>query len=173
MSKLRGRSINTQHLYRLSKQLKFSTQDKSEEELQKLIVEAKKDYAEIKVNHEETRKTFIEDLASALADAGKGSQASNLKQLQLREQQRTLFCRLRRLKGEDNLSTSFVTVRNADGSKTDIIEKEAIENAIIPTNQKKFHQSENSCPFLQHPLVEDMGFHGEKDGYKQFLQGTY
>ena len=173
LSKLRGRAVNTQHLFRLGKQLRFSTAGKSEEELIKMIVTAKAEYEDIKVNHDDHRKTFLEDLASALEAAGKGSQASNLKQLQLREQQRTLFRRLKRLKGEDNLSTSFVTTRNEDGTSTDIIEKEAIENAIIPTNQKKFHQSEDSCPFLKHPLVDQFGFHGEKEGYKAFLEGTY
>ena len=91
LSKLRGRNVNTQHLYRLGKQLKFSTKDKSEDELKQLIVQAKREYQDIKANHEENRKTFIEDLALALEADGKGTQASNLKQLRDREQQRTLF----------------------------------------------------------------------------------
>ena len=48
-----------------------------------------------------------------------------------------------------------------------------MEQAIIPTNQRKFHQSKDSCPFLKEPLVHHFGFHGEKEGYDQFLKNEY
>ena len=95
----------------------------------------------------------MDDLAAALEDAGKGKKAANLKQLHTREQQRTLFWHLKQIKGDTNLSTTFVTARDKDGNPRDIVEREAIENTIIPTNRNKFHQCENTCSFLQPPLL--------------------
>ena len=173
ISKLKGRKVTTKYLYRLSKQLNMSTEDKSIEQLNQMMVEAKQAYNKVKENHDKHRETFLEDLALALEADGQGKMASNLKQLRLREQQRSLFRRLKRLKGDNNLSTTFVTVHDEDGHPRDIVDRETMENTIIPTNREKFHQCENSCPFLQDPLLQDFGFHGEKEGYNRFLNNEY
>ena len=48
-----------------------------------------------------------------------------------------------------------------------------MEDAIIPINREKFHQSEATCPFLQEPLVTDFGFYGEGPRMEDFWQGNY
>ena len=50
------------------------------------MVTAKNDYNKTKSGHEKHIETFLKGLASALKTSGKGTKASNMKQLQLQEQ---------------------------------------------------------------------------------------
>ena len=169
---MNNKKVNTQYLYRLSKQLGFTTEGRTLEQLKQDIYEAKKEYNKIKDNHKEHRQTFLENLAEALSESGKGSQASHLKQLVLREEQRTTFRRIKRLKGESNLATTFVQ-KNDNGIIQDIVDQTEIEEAIIQENRQKYHQCEMSCPFLQPPLVQDFGFCGNGPQMEKFVNGTY
>ena len=77
ISRLRGKHVNTKYLYRLSKQLGFSTEGVSEDDLIVQLIKAKKQYNKLKDNHNTNRLTFLEDLAQALEDHGQGKQSSN------------------------------------------------------------------------------------------------
>ena len=172
ISKVNGKKVNTKYLYRLSKQLGFSTEGISLEQLTQYIYLAKKEYESIKENHEEHRRTFFEDLATALSEEGNGSKESQLKQLILREEQQSTFRRIKRLKGNNNLATTFVQVHQ-DGEVVDIVDQTAMEQAIIESNRHKYHQCEQTCSFLQEPLVNDFGYHGEGPQMSKFFDGTY
>ena len=172
ISKLKGKRINSKFLYRQSAQLGFSTENVSLEDLIKMLLESKAEYNNIKEHHETHRQTYLEELASALAEQNKTSKLNELNQLRQRETQRELFRRIKRLNGDQSLATTFVRV-NQDGITTDITEQTAMEEAIIPINREKFHQCEQTCPFLLEPLVTDFGYHGEGDKMKCFREGNY
>ena len=48
-----------------------------------------------------------------------------------------------------------------------------MEDYIIKSNQEKYHQTEDSCPFLQEPLLSDFGYHGEGANFEAFCRGEY
>ena len=70
-------------------------------------------------------------------------------------------------------STTHVSITSKEGIKEDITDKEKMEKAIIEENVKKFHQTENTCPFLKHPLKEQFGYFGEGPAMEQVYQGNY
>ena len=142
--------------------------------MEKELVEAIRKYKEIKEEHKEERKSFLEELAEATERMGKGKKASHLRQLTMREEQREMFRRLKYIcKTTANLATTFVTITNSEGDKTDITEKEQMEETIINENRKKYHQSEKSCPFLKDPLLEDFGDYGEGYATEEVREGSY
>ena len=172
ISQLKGKRISTKYLFRLSQQLGFSTLNVPMDTLVQWIIKEKKEYEKLKQNHKENRLTYLEELAESLAEANKTSQLSELTQLQNREEQRSIFRRIKRLKGENNLATTFVRV-NENGTSRDITDQREMEDAIIPINCQKFHQSEESCPFLRKPLLSAFGYHGEGPAMSLFQKGQY
>ncbi|MFN9979599.1 MAG: hypothetical protein ACK53Y_06790, partial [bacterium] len=65
-----------------------------------------------------------------------------------------------------------VTVTTPDGQVLDLTSKEAVENAILTNNQKKFQQSFH-LPFLQNPLKPQFGFKGLTTAARAVLAGVY
>ena len=59
------------------------------------------------------------------------------------------------------------------GIEHEIHSKEGMEEAIMNANRVKYHQTENYCPFLESPLVEDFGACGDGPAMKQAMNGTY
>jgi hypothetical protein len=55
----------------------------------------------------------------------------------------------------------------------ELTNKRDIESAIITENKKKYHQTENYCPFLCEPLLSDFRHFGEGPATEQVLNGTY
>ena len=135
-------------------------------------MQAHKDYQELKNKHKEARQTFIEQLAQDLEDAGFGTKASQLRQLKQREDIRFMFRRIKRLKGDNNLTTTFIKVKE-NGQTRDVTDRTNMEEHIIASNQDKYHQSEDSCPFLHEPLLSDFGYHGEGTSFDAFCRGEY
>ena len=96
-------------------------------------------YKEIKKSHKQLRETYLEDLASALERDGRGRKASLLRNLITLEQQRETFRRLKVVhKKDSNLGTTFVTVTDSEGQRTDVTDKEQMEAEIIEENKKKY-----------------------------------
>ena len=48
-----------------------------------------------------------------------------------------------------------------------------MENEIITDNKDKYHQTEDTCPFIQDPLVEHCGTMTIGEYTEQVLQGDY
>ena len=46
-------------------------------------------------------------------------------------------------------------------------------DTIVAANRVKYHKCEQSCPFLQEPLVTHFGFHGEGPQISQFNACDY
>ena len=174
LSRLRGSKINARTLMKLSKTLKYSTEGLNEDEHKKALNNAFLVYKEIKKSHKQLRETYLEDLASALERDGRGRKASLLRNLITLEQQRETFRRLKVVhKKDSNLGTTFVTVTDSEGQRTDVTDKEQMEAEIIEENKKKYHQTEKTCPFLHEPLVSDLGHCGDGPKVNDVINGTY
>ena len=44
-----------------------------------------------------------------------------------------------------------------NGEKMDITDRQQMEAMITDENRKKYHQTENTCPFKSYPLYDDFG----------------
>ena len=83
-----------------------------------------------------------------------------------------MFCQIKHLKGDNNLTTKFIQVTE-NGQSRDVTDQKNMEDYIIKSNQEKYHQTEDSCPFLQEPLLSDFGYHGEGANFEAFCRGEY
>ena len=121
------------------------------------------------------RITFLEALAEAKEQNGEGQKAKIIKQLKKTEEQRELFRGLKPLskKFGQNLATTSVIVTLPGGLKAEITDKEGMVRAIIKENKQKYHQCEDSCPFLQYPLIEEFGAYGNTENIEKVLKGEY
>ena len=48
-----------------------------------------------------------------------------------------------------------------------------MEKEIIRENKSKYHQTEDTCPFMQDPLMNHFGEYGQGPATEQLLEGTY
>jgi hypothetical protein len=141
--------------------------------LQGRLKEEYKDYYKIKGQAHQLRATALENLAEALAEQGNSDKEKMLKALRSREQQRATARKIKFLRGKIRTnSTTLVTVTDADGTKINITQREAIEKAILDNNHKKFRQSA-STPFYMFPLKEEFGFKGLTPAAQVTLAGLY
>ena len=146
----------------------------TEKELGEKIDQAFLKYKKVRENHMDLRKQFIESLAEAIAKDGDKKKATVIKELIEREGQRELFRKLAFInKKNQNLSTTFVIVRSGEGEEQDLTEKEAMEDAIIEENRKKYHQTEKTCPFKKYPLRQYFGEAGKGPVTDRLLEGKY
>ena len=169
------RKVSARTLIRLQKKIGFSYEKQSIENLLKHLDKAYKHYKQLKKKAVDLRKTHLEQLAEALEKDGKGKKAQILKDMQLREEQRAMFKKLRPLnkKHSDNLSLTTVTITQPDGSTVEVTDEAPMVQAIINENLKKYHQNEDTCPFLQPSLKRQFGNFGETSATERVLQGTF
>ncbi len=174
LSRKKGANISAKMLMRLAEKVDHNLSHATIQEIEKDLILAQQSYNEVCRRSEELRRTYLEDLAIALEEDGKGKKATILRVLMTREQDRKMYRRVKALKmaGEGSLSTSFVNVKNPDGTVSSISKKEELEKAIINENIKKYHQCENT-PFFREPLVRDFGRFGEGPCTQQVADGTY
>jgi hypothetical protein len=90
------------------------------------------------------------------------------------EEQRIFFRKLAFIfHNNQNLNTTHVAIINKEGKKVDITEKENMEKYIIEENRYKYHQTEDTCPFLQYPMRSHFGDFGEGPAAESVLNGQY
>ncbi len=175
ISRKKGTKINARTLIRKAIKARIDASTFTMEELLKALDKEYEEYKNTKKNHIELRKSFLESLAEAKAAEGKGRKATHLRNLIRLEEQRAMYRKIKSVTGRNgNLGTTFVTVKDSEGNKKDIIGKEELERAIIAENTKKYHQTEKTCPFIYDAtLRSDFGDMGEGPATQQLFQGTY
>jgi len=72
-----------------------------------------------------------------------------------------------------NGSSTQVTVTNPDGLKSDLIEREDVESAVMRENERKYHQTEGGSQLLDGVFQKDFGSFGEGPAIDEVSQGTY
>ena len=127
----------------------------------------------MKKNHRKLRDDFLTELAEALQKAGKGKKSTIVKNLIALENQRAMYRKLAAVynKAKD-VSTKSITVSTPQGSKV-ITEQKEMEKAIIQENRHKYHQTEDTCPFMKNPLKADFGPLGKGPKTEEALKGLY
>ena len=174
ITRKKNRKVGARVLIRMSKKAGVYLEHANLEELSRNLNKAYNEYKKLKKENQGLRKKYLEDLAEAMEHAGKGQRAVNLRNLITLENQRKMYRKLRRItRTVENLGTTFITIPGPENSKIDITEKEAMEEEIIKENRKKYHQTENTCPFLHSPLVDDFGMYGELEAAHKVSNGEY
>ena len=103
------------------------------------------------------RKSWLESLCEAKAEAGEGDKETVFRNLIRIEQQR----RNARIIGRVNEklksgSVTSVVAPNESGEWVEVVGKEEIERALLQENERRFNQAK-STPFLQQPLLNLVG----------------
>lgn len=66
-----------------------------------------------------------------------------------------------------------VTITSHNGTVTELTAKDGVENAIIKSNERKYHQTEGSSQLIPDAIVQDLGSFGDGPRVEQVLNGTY
>jgi hypothetical protein len=173
LARKRNKNISARYLTRLSKKTMVNGINLDHTQLLEKINLAYANYKTIRLQHQELRRAFLDDMASALAADGKRKKSAIIKNLLWMEDQKSTFAKLGRItKKNENLSITSIKVTK-NGTQKELCNKKEIEEAIIKENKHKYHQTENYCPFLLEPLLSDFGQYGEGPGTQLALQGTY
>ncbi len=108
------------------------------EDLEESRKQAYQDYYKIKAHHVELRKTYLEELAEAMAEQH-SQKEKIIRQLLHREEQRKVARKIRFLRGKfSKNSTTLVTTETPTGELQEITDKREMERAIMKNNEQKF-----------------------------------
>ena len=113
-------------------------------------------------------------LAAAKEDAGEGSAADFLRNMNGVEATRRLFRNIRRMEGKIRGGcTSKVTTR-VNGREVEHTGRNTIDKVCAIENKRKYHLTENSSSqLLTDAFIHDLGHHGEGPEVHKVLNGTY
>jgi exonuclease III len=174
LSRAKGSKVSARFLIQLGKKCEANSRGMDILQLEKESHDAFVHYKTIRENHQERRDRFIDELAEAQAEAGNKKKAQILKDMIQVEKQRSVFRRISLIAGEkQNLGTTFVEVKDSNGNIEQITDQHQMEVAIINENRKKYHQTENSCPFHSEPLKSHFGNYGEGPQSEAVAKGSY
>ena len=174
ISKLKGCKVSTRVLIRMSKSLHIYCEGQTLLSLENSLSSAFEHYASIKKDHRQLRNTFLENLAARHEDAGKGKKATHLRLLLSLETQRDVFRQLRFYnKSSDNMAIKELRVTNTNGEQVIINDQLSMETSMGEENMRKYHQTEDTCPFFHPNLRTDFGDLADGPCVQQVLDGTY
>ena len=92
--------------------------------MNKELLEAKTEFKKVKKNHQQERRTYLEDLAEALEGSGSGTKALHLRRMMNMERQREKFRRIKAVTNANKcLITTFIITKNSEGVKEKISDK--------------------------------------------------
>ena len=174
IARLKGRKVHANTLTRLSKKININTKDATLANQMEQLDSSYKIYKIIRQRHKELRQSFVEDLAERLEENGNGHKATIVRTLIDLETQRSMYRHIKRTLGNSqSLSTTHITITNENGTTRELTKQQEMEDAIIKENIKKYHQTENTCPFHHSPLIQDFGFYGEGPCTHDVYTGRY
>ena len=119
------------------------------------------------------RERFLTTLAQRRAIRFSTTLAAQQKILQVNKRSKWDFKKINRILGnKQRTSVSIVEITGVDGTTTQCLTREDIEAACMQEGQRRFLQASNT-PFLQNPLLHDIGFSAHQTTVDHILTGTY
>jgi hypothetical protein len=132
-----------------------------------------KQYIHHKKTADQSRITYLEDKAAAIALNTTTDKDNIYKQLLMREEQRSSSRRIKATLGKlRSGGVTRVEVLNDAGGLDEIITKEGIEKACMIENDNKFKQTGNT-PLMQGQLAKELGFDALTASGTAILKGRY
>ena len=119
------------------------------------------------------RQNFQDELAQARATDGKSNVTKEIERMKRVETQRESAKRIRKMNGTLRVSKGLtkVVVPNNNGSEIELVEKLAMERALLDAYEKTLTQS-NNTPYIQSPLVERLGLCATKETVQKIPEGN-
>ena len=172
--KKKGQKISSRYISRLAKKVGVSKPtDLSLKDCEKERNIASNAYRKIKRNAQASRTIFIQDLAAQQAALGNESVSNAISRINRNEELRESFRRIKSVTKPFYGATEKVLISSQDGQSEMITtDKLQIEQALAIQNQKKFTDAYSS-PFLQEPLISELGQEAVTKRAEQILDGTY
>ena len=122
---------------------------------------------------EANRKSWLESLCEAKAEAGEGDKEAVYRNLIRMEGQRRNARIIGRVNGKlQTGSVTSVVAPNEMGEWVEVVGKEEIERALLQENERRFNQAKET-PFLQKPLLDLVGKLGVGKAANEILNGTF
>jgi hypothetical protein len=159
----------------LSRKLKSAGIQKYQEvtlsEAKENLCTALTNYRYERKNASEYRATWIEELAAARADAGNLSAAQELRNMLMRERQRSDARQIRNaIANTDRRGLHSIEVLDSNGQWRELSAQKDIEQALFRELAERFNQA-SSTPFATEPLLSYSGHLGELQGSQEILRG--
>jgi hypothetical protein len=169
-----GRRFNARKILSLRKKLKMKHHCLTTQEIETHWSTAIQQRKKCKPYASELQLEYRHCLAHAKEQEDNIPAALHIKNLTRQKNTRALFRRIRYLERKvQNLATSRLTVTTTTGMTKELTQKEAIEDHIIWSNEKKYHQTEGHGQLQKGQLLHDTGIMGTGPKANQILQGVY
>lgn len=130
------------------------------------------EYNKLKILAKSNRLTFMEELSVVKAQQDDLDPANMLKQLQLRERQREMARKIKRIKGIQRVGVKAVETPGEEENTWVLqTEKKEIEKGCMDKNKRRFTQA-NHTPSLLKDQVNILGWTGNNQVSRNILQGS-
>jgi exonuclease III len=174
IQQMAGRHSNTRKIRSLRKKLNLTITPTSIQDAKEQMNKAIKERKKCKKYAAELQLEYRHRLALAKEEEDNIPAATHVRNLIRQENTRSLFRRIRYLeKKMTNLSTSRITVTSSNGQEQEITQRERMEDHIMRSNEKKFHQTEGHSQLQKGQLLKDIGTMGTGPKVQMILEGTY
>ena len=167
---LSGYKIHSRTLYKLHKKLETKCDVNTLEAAKLKLDEELSNYrGSIKIEANSKRQAFLEGLASSKSDKAGIDYEMMLKQLKLREYQRSLAQQLKRLKGNFMQGLNEIE-ETRNGNTVFLRDKSDIEKACATEGKRRFTQASTS-PSLIPTQIDLLGWTADSEAADSILQG--
>ena len=169
-----NRKVSSSKIRKLAKKLDVSKPfEISVDDAVALRAEARKEYMKHKPNSRTLRNKWMEKKAVELGLEDGEDKAKFIRRQRLREELKDSHKRIKTARGAGfRAGTDRVTIKNNEGNLIEVIERADMEKILMETNKIKFTQA-NDTPFMQSPLLGDVGLDGLTLEADKILLGTY
>ena len=130
------------------------------------------EYKKIKKNAKESRDQFIHEIASQQAARGNESVSGAIRRILRNEEIRASYRRIKSVTKPFFGTTERILIKEEDGTERTTTSKDEIEEALCIENRKKFTQAYSS-PFLQKPLIQQLGQTATNERAREILRGSF
>ena len=173
--KKKGCNISTSYIKRISKKVDISinVNDISLEECEIERKIAAKKYRKLKRNAAQNREQFLQKLAEDHAKKGNTTASAVISKMTRMEELRASYRRIKMVTKPYFGATEKVLISNDNSNEEEITtDKKRIEEALCEENKKKFVEAYSS-PFLQTPLIQQLGQEAVTDTAQKILHGKF
>ena len=168
-------NANVRELIVLQKKLKLQyVPNLSVQEINLKIKDAHKKRKQCKVKAESLSLEYRTQLAVAKEEAGQGSAATILRNMNNIEASRRLFRNIRQMEGKLRGGCTSKLTTTVNGVEMEHTDRTEIDIACATENQRKYHLTEcGTSQLLSNRFIQDLGHHGEGAEVQNVLRGTY
>ncbi len=163
--------INSRTLQKLFLKTKFENPILTGEEAALLLRAQYNEFNLLKAQATKLRDTFLAELAESKAAAGDGKAESILKQLLLREEQRSVARAVKWALGKPRGGVTAIEAKNDRGEWTIFTDKQTIEQNCIQENIARFTQASH-LPIMNEDSIQSIGWFAETDLSDNILKGS-